>query len=106
MATAAPAPASPVDLSALWNDCLSSLAPTSCQAAGQDPQEALSTTARAWRIATDFFAPRTLEESSLDLNPSEEVIKAVSVLQEVDMISDLLAWHTGTAAGQTYGSRN
>lgn len=84
-----------VDVAALWNDCLSSLASPSSQSAGQNAQDALSTTAQAWRVATEFFAPRALDESSLDLDPSEEVVKAVSVLQEVDMVSDLLAWHTG-----------
>ena len=87
-----------VDIASLWNDCLSSLAPASRQAAGQDAQQALSTTAQAWRVATDFFAPRALDESSLDLNPSEDVVQAVAILQEVDMISDLLAWHTGTSS--------
>lgn len=87
-----------VDLSSLWNDRLSSLTPNSSQDAGHDIQVSLSTTAQAWRIATDFFAPRALDETSLDMNPSEEVVRAVAVLQEVDMVTDLLTWHTGTCS--------
>lgn len=69
------------DLAAIWSSSLS----------------AALQTERAWDVATRFLAPRRLEDSQAELQPDEDTIAAVRLLQEHGRITDLLDWHTGEA---------
>ena len=95
--------ATTLDIAAIWESSLASLLPPSIAAsdsssaaphADVDKAELRETT-RAWQVATTFLAPRVLEESTLELQPSEDVVQAVNRLGAVGMIAELLHWHTG-----------
>lgn len=108
--------ATALDIAAIWESSLASLLPpppassisTSSPAApptNVDKAELRETT-RAWHVATAFLAPRVLEESTLELQPSEDVVQAVNRLGAVGMIAELLDWHTGGSGSPFFrGSR-
>lgn len=74
-----------VDLASLWAETVDAFTLSG--------QSDLSSTATAWDAVTQFLKPDTLEASTSELAPSDEVVKAVGSLQQAGLIVDLLDWH-------------